>query len=363
MNTEQMNASMTSMTEWLAHPQELGKTPAKIECVDTFDLHEMKYYIFKYKKNMLGKWMLGVCGGYEGDELEHCGHVYSEMEKYDEVTAVKKSIEMVEQIRSYWMNQAKQYEDNTEQTGKFLGFVLLSDNSWDKEQLIYDLKEKWDITAEESDEVKDKDDEYNLIFSLGDDMVIISLMPAPIPNDEAVECAKNNYMWPEAVEVSKAHQAHILVTIFGKSDDVIEHGKIYTKVVSACCRQKNATGIYTSGVVFEPRFYEEFADVMKKGELPTFNWIWFGLYRNEEGMCAYTYGMDVFGKPEMEVLDTTAEPSQLRDFLASMVLYVLKYDATLRDGETIGFSEKDKHAITYSKGIALPDQMTLKITY
>ena len=26
-----------------------------------------------------------------------------------------------------------------------------------------------------------------------------------------------------------------------------------------CCRQEYATGIYTSGVVFEPRFYEGFA--------------------------------------------------------------------------------------------------------
>ena len=28
----------------------------------------------------------------------------------------------------------------------------------------------------------------------------------------------------------------------------------------------------------------------------------------------YTYGMDVFGKEEMEVLNTDAEPEELRDF-------------------------------------------------
>ena len=32
-------------------------------------------------------------------------------------------------------------------------------------------------------------------------------------------------------------------------------------------------------------------------------------------------------------------------------------------GETIGFSAEDKHTITRSKGVALPDQMTLKISY
>ena len=63
---------------------------------------------------------------------------------------------------------------------------------------------------------------------------------------------------------------------------------------------------------------------MQDGELPIFNWIWFGLWRNENGMNGYTYGMDVFGKDEMEVLGTDAKPSDLRDFLASLVSYVLE---------------------------------------
>ena len=71
------------------------------------------------------------------------------------------------------------------------------------------------------------------------------------------------------------------------------------------------TGIYTSGVVFEPRFYEGFADMMKEDELPIFNWVWFGLYRSEGGLNGYTYGMDVFGKEEMEVLNADAEPESL----------------------------------------------------
>ena len=41
---------------------------------------------------------------------------------------------------------------------------------------------------------------------------------------------------------------------------------------------------------------------------------------------------------------------------------VLSSDVTLHDGETIGFSKRDKHAITRSKGVALPG-MTIKIAY
>ena len=61
-------------------PPGAGKAPARIECTGTFELHGLRYYLFRYKKTLLGSWLLGVCGGYEGDELEHCGHVWSEME-------------------------------------------------------------------------------------------------------------------------------------------------------------------------------------------------------------------------------------------------------------------------------------------
>ena len=74
--------------------------------------------------------------------------------------------------------------------------------------------------------------------------------------------------------------------------------------------------------------------------------------------------MDVFGKKEMEVLNANAEPEELRDFLASLASYVLACDVTLKDGETIGFSADDKHTITCSPGVSLPEeQMTLKIAY
>ena len=94
------------MVEWLEHSRELGKRPVKIECVGEFDLNEMHYYIFKYRKSLLSRWFLGVCGGYEGDELEHCGHVFSEMKEYDPAIAKEKAIEMVEQIRAYWIRRA-----------------------------------------------------------------------------------------------------------------------------------------------------------------------------------------------------------------------------------------------------------------
>ena len=253
-------------------------------------------------------------------------------------------------------------EDESDHTGVFTGFVLLSKAEWDKEQFIRDMKEKWDIAVDEYDESEEKDDA--LVFEVGDMLAAVSLASYPIPGGEAEGNAENNYMWQDAVKVAKEHCAHLMVAVLGKEEDLLEKGKLFTKVVAACCRQDYSTGIYTSGVVFEPRFYEGFADMMQEDELPIFNWIWFGLWRDEHGMNGYTYGMDVFGKDEMEVLGADAEPGDLRDFLASLASYVLDNDVELHDGETIGFAADDKHTITRSPGVGLPEeQMTLKISW
>ena len=257
-------------------------------------------------------------------------------------------------------------EEETDRKGSFAGSVILSKAEWDKEQLIRDLREEWGIVDEEPDE-GDEDDENSddaVVMRVGGMMLIVTLFHGHIPDNEAEINAENNYMWPEAVEVAKAHKAHIMVAVLGEEEKLLERGKLFTKAMAVCCKQKYATGVYTSGVVFEPRFYEGLADMLKEDELPIFNWVWFGLYRSEGGLNGYTYGMDVFGKEEMEVLNTDAEPEDLRDFLASLASYVLACDVTLQDGETIGFSADDKHTITRSPGVGLPEeQMTLKIGY
>ena len=242
----------------------------------------------------------------------------------------------------------------------FTVFVLLSEGEWDKRQFIRDMKEKWDIAV-----VEDANQRYDAaVFEVDDMIAAVSLIPAPIPNGEAEANAENNYLWKDAVKVAKEHRAHLMVAVLGKEENILEKGKLYTKLAATCCRQKYAVGIYTSGVVFEPRFYESFADMMQEGELPIFNWIWFGLYRSKGGLNAYTYGMDIFGKDEMEVLNADAEPDDLRNFLASLTGFVLENNIELQDGKTIGFTAEDKHTITRSPGVSLPEeQMTLKISW
>lgn len=109
MNNKQLSAAEQNMTEWLADEHELGKVPNKIEYAGEFDFNNMRYYIFKYKASVFGKWLVGVSGGFEGDGLEPCGHTFSNRRPYNEATAKRDCVEMIEMIMAYWMEQAKKY--------------------------------------------------------------------------------------------------------------------------------------------------------------------------------------------------------------------------------------------------------------
>lgn len=243
--------------------------------------------------------------------------------------------------------------------GAFCGSILLSENVWDKDQLISDLKADWGIEIPKEDA---QDDDITITADIDKSIIAISKFPAPIPNQEAEVCAENNYMWPDAVKITKTHKAHILVAVIGGEEDLIAKGILYAQIMATLCKQKKAIGVFTSQVVFEPDYYLKSAQAIKEGFLPIFNWIWFGIYQTAKGLCAYTYGMDVFGKYELEILDVKETSRKLLTFICSIVEYILNENITLKDGETIGFSEDDIHQIKLSKGIAIPEK-TLKISY
>ena len=362
MNKEQLNAATEAMIEWLAHPAELGKAPAKIECAGEFNLHEMHYYIFKYKKSALGKWLLGICGGYEDDELENCGHVFSEMEEYHEETAEEDAIALVEYVREYIMNLAKTAEERKENAGTFINYVLLSEAKWDKEALLRDLKETWGIEDDspEDDEEDERDDTFIITYQGA--MLAISLMPGPIPDGEAENAAAMNFMWPDGKEKVKQHKAHILIAQLGRELPPMESGVMLVKAVVSACKQEGVLGIYTGDVVLEPTYYLAFAQALNEDAFPITNLVWVGLHNNEKGLCGYTAGMRNFGYDEMEVLNSSVEPMELLDFLSSIANYVITEDVILQDGETIGFTGDQQLPITKSQGFAVEGD-SLKIEY
>ena len=244
----------------------------------------------------------------------------------------------------------------------FTGFVLLNETKFDREKFLKDLKEDWKITLDLGDDSENKEKDM-LVGNIGDIMVAVALMPAPIPNNEAVEKAKINYKWKDAVKVAEEHKAHILVSLLGEPD-LVEGAKLYTKIISALTKQENCIGLYVTKTVLNPDMYRDFTEYYVENDMfPVENTIFIGVYKTDNGeINAYTYGMETFGKKEMEVINSLEQPKDIYNLLQAIADYVITSDVILQDGETIGFTAEQKISISQSKGVAV-NGTTLKLAY
>lgn len=256
-------------------------------------------------------------------------------------------------------------EEKNKNAGSFSGFVLLEEKKWDKEQFKKDFTEDWNLEPvyEEGDGAKeDENDTDVVIIEFNDQKVVLGYMSMPVPDGEAEKNAAYNYTWKNAVEVTKNHKAYMVVMILGEHKDVKADGELFVKVVSTFCKQENVIGVYTNGVVYQPKFYFAMKEALENDIYPLMGLVWFHLVREESGCSLYTMGMKNFGMDEMEIINTEENPIEVRDFLMEIASYCIEEEVILQDGETIGFTEEQICKITRSEGVYIGD-MTLKIDY
>ena len=243
----------------------------------------------------------------------------------------------------------------------FVGFVLLDEVRFDAEKYVKDLKEDWGMSYD-----FEITHDNNTIIADNNGMILTaSLMPAPIPDNEAVEQAKTNYRWKEAIEVAEKHKAHLLVSVINRGDmDNIEGAKHYVKLLANATKQEGCLGINILGTVIHPQMYYDFAKLYDENDdFPIENIVYIGIYGDENNtVSGYTYGIEQFGKKELEIIKSSEEAEEVYNFLASISDYIITSDIVLNDGETIGFSEEQKIQISVSKGIAL-DGETIKLGF
>lgn len=102
--------------------------------------------------------------------------------------------------------------------------------------------------------------------------------------------------------------------------------------------------------------------MMSETDLPLYNWIYFGLREENGKHSVYTNGLANFNKMEMEIIESNISIEELNEMMFNLAHYVISYDVTLKDGETIGLSAEQKLRISESKGKFLEGK-TLKIEY
>ena len=341
-------------------PRELGKKPVKIEFSKEFiDEDGITCKIFKFKKSILSPWMLAISSD---------SGVFSEMENYNADTEVEDAKKLLNFLKDYWKHMANAQQEKEEMDSNaqnFQAFVLFKNDNGIPVDFEKDFSEQWGIKLEDTpDDTDEKSDDSNLdarIFGVGKMMLVLGYMDFAVPDGEAEYNAMYNYMWKDAVEVTKTHQAHMLVTILGEGT-AEEKGILYAKAIATLCKYENTIGVYANEVVYEPKMLVGFSEMIETGEFPLFNLVWFGLSNSENGVSGYTCGMKCFGKDEMEIINSQEKPSDIRDMLINIASYVILEDVILHDGETVGMSATQRLKIAKSEGIHVKGD-SLKIQF
>lgn len=239
-------------------------------------------------------------------------------------------------------------EKKSETSKIILGMILLEEpNSLNIKKVVAELREKWNLKVDD----KETSNETSVI-EIDGYKIAIANMNIAIPGNEIETTAEYNYLWKNGKEEANKHKGHIILSIMDAGKNPVEENKLYTKIVSSVLNNSKSIGVYIGGrtLLLKKDFYQSLTQEMSDDNLPLYNWIYFGI-RTKNGLNSmYTYGLSDFNKTEIEILNSKHSIEETNEIMLNLVNYILVSDITLKDGETIGFTEEQKLKITISKG-------------
>jgi len=254
----------------------------------------------------------------------------------------------------------KKKADEKQDSKIILGMVILNDNSsFDVDNFLSDFNNYY------GDKIKEPTgDNTSFIVKVDGEMAAIAHMDVPVPIGDIKGTVQYAYNWRTALEDTKDHKSHLIVSLMQGGQDQIKRFKIFTQIICSLLRTTNAIGVYkgNQSLLIPKEDYLNEAEAMSGEYLPLNLWIYFGLRVTDSGNSAYTYGLKEFNKTEMEIVNSSKDLEDIRGFLFNIAHYVLDYDVTFQDGQTVGGSEEEKIAISFSKGQFVEGD-TFKLAY
>jgi len=186
-----------------------------------------------------------------------------------------------------------------------------------------------------------------------DGMIIgCALIPSPVTDPALLQSARDSVLWPEAEICVSKHNAHLLVTLT-REKGPIPANVLLTKVIYCLLRQKNVTGVYLRPGLFEPAYYIKCAEPLFAEKLPTELWVHINSigFDKNEGFTFYTSGMNQFGKPEFEILETRSNFIDTYYMLKELIRVTITSDAHYKDGDTVKSPDGGKFSLSVSNGV------------
>lgn len=254
----------------------------------------------------------------------------------------------------------KKKENNLAKTENSIILAMPMFNNNEKYQIndvIQNLETFWKVPVSDF-----TGDDNSAVFKIDNEMVAVAFMPNQIPWEDIKGTAQYAYNWPTAIEDLEKHNGHAIVSIMSGEKSQKERFTILSKLLCSILSTSNSIGIYqgSQSLLIPKSQYLENIDELKQLGAPIQLWIYVGIRTSNEGNSIYTYGLNKFGKQEIEVINSKINIEELYRFILNITSYIVNSDITFKDGETLGYTEDQKIKITSSKGQFVEGQ-TLKL--
>ena len=250
-------------------------------------------------------------------------------------------------------------------------YGLFSEAEFEPESFIKAFEKDWGIKLK-----ADEDNNENITsmnFKIDNIEFICAFMKGRYPDESPIHAAGRNPLWAEAEESVRDHKSFMIIGILkNECTDIIKTCTIFTQV---CCSMMSLPGsvcIYNAdaGFVIEKNHYRSHMNIMQAAikhndyYLPYQNWVNVNYVREEEGQIgAYTTGLDLFGKLEIELVHVKYDIEIMQKIIGMLLFGIIMDNRTLNNCEIIRLDENVEILTKKDKGYYLSDRDVIHIFY
>jgi len=194
--------------------------------------------------------------------------------------------------------------------------------------------------------------------------VLVCLTPMPIPWAELEGPCAENDLWPEATDVCRQHQAHLVIGLLGEPDPIPGH-LMLTHFAAAMAMEAGALAVYwgNGGVVQPTELFCRLAADAWPESLPLMLWVSFHKFMYDGAPFVATQGLDAFGLMEVEGGSAALPPKQLLAHVFDIAHYLCVQGPVLKDGDTVGSNAQERFPVKYLPSVVDQSRNAIRILF
>lgn len=233
----------------------------------------------------------------------------------------------------------------------FAATCLQGSREFDLNSIFYSLRSTWGIRIN-ADNEDYFEEPYLARFSIDDTLLLMKYVDHQVPQKEIMlKCSKAEY-GDEFTKAAANHVSHVAVAAVTQGNPVSAAISL-AKITSCIMSEPFAIAVCTPGKIIEAGAYIHETLFLKEDYLPIYNFINVSLKEENGFVSAFTTGLKDFGKPELEIVDTSEDADAVEFRLYNIAYYVIDSDKELMDAETLTLQEQDEDGNTMNREFEL----------